>query len=447
MQNNPIENLSQSGSSTNSNPVDRIRELENQVSLLRARLKQLEDQNQVLKSRGFPDKRETLMNRILDILPVGVWLTNEDGKIINVNIAAQLIWSGAKMVGIEQYHEFKGWWLDTGEPLSAEDWPMVRAVRYGETRLNDEIEIESFDGQRKLVSNSAIPVFSGAQEISGAIVVFEDITLRKQAEVALKQYNLELEQRVRERTSALERSNKDLEDFAFVASHDLQEPLRKVMTFGRMLLGSSRERLDPNERDYIERMYNAAERMSQMLLSLLNYSRLSTRALPPQMVNLNRAVAEVLSDLEMTIHKTGGSVEVNNLPTIEAEPVQMRQLLQNLISNGLKFHKPDVPPLVKVYQVPESEEDPANGGGPDEMVTLVVEDNGIGFEAEHKARLFQPFNRLVGRHEYEGTGIGLSICRKIVESHGGEIDAFGYPGEGAKFIIRLPVQQTSNRNV
>lgn len=433
----------QSDRSIQSNQADRIRTLENQVAELQARLQVWELQNRTPRGSLFLSNQELLMNRVLDILPVGVWLTNGEGQIKQVNLAAQLIWSGAKMVGVEDHLEFKGWWFDTGEPVQPEHWPMVRAVRFGETSLNQEIEIESFDGQRKIVSNSAIPIFSRAQEIHGAIVVFEDITARKKAEIALKQANQDLERRVRERTRELERSNKNLEEFAFVASHDLQEPLRKVVAFGRLLLESSVERPSPLEREYLTRMTSAAERMSQMLYDLLNYSRLNTRAQPFQRVDLNKVLAEVLSALEVKLADTGGSVEVGELPVIEAEPVQMYQLLQNLVSNSLKFHRPQVPPQVKIYQVQGGENDPSGDTPPEGFVTFVVEDNGIGFDNANQFKLFEPFTRLVGRFEYEGTGIGLSICRKIVEGHGGKISASGCPGAGAKFTVQLPIHPTA----
>lgn len=427
------------------NPHGRIQELENESSFLNDRIKQLELENHKLHIRLSSIQRETLMLRILDILPVGVWLTDQKGKIIQVNIAAQLIWSGAKMVNVEEAHEFKGWNLSSGDALTADDWPMIRAVRYGETRLNEEIEIESFDGIRKIVSNSAIPIFSGTQAISGAIVVFEDITHRKQMENDLRDTNQELELRVSERTSALQRSNQDLEDFAFVASHDLQEPLRKVLMFGKLLTDSSVTHLTPDEVDYIERMDSAARRMSQMLTALLEYSRLNTKAQPPKQVNLEHVVAEVLVDLDTILIKTKGTVDVGLLPTIEAEPIQMRQLMQNLISNGLKFHKKNIPPVVKIYQV-ENDKGPKGDRQPDNWVTIAIEDQGIGFNEEHKERMFQPFTRLVGRSEYEGTGIGLSICRKIVDRHGGRIDVYSKLGEGAKFVIKLPKKQVSKQN-
>jgi signal transduction histidine kinase len=429
----------------NINPSGRIQDLENEGDFLLDRIKQLEIENHKLHIRLSSIQRETLMVRILDILPVGVWLTDQNGKIIQVNLAAQLIWSGAKMVNVEEDHEFKGWCLGSGAPLTADDWPMIRAVRYGETRLNEEFEIESFDGTRKIVSNSAIPIFSGTQEIGGAIVVFEDITHRKQMEKILKDTNQELELRVSERTSALQRSNQDLEDFAFVASHDLQEPLRKVLMFGKLLKDSSTTHLTHDELDYIERMNSAAKRMSQMLSALLEYSRLNTQAQPPKQVNLQHVVAEVLVDLDLILLRTKGTVEVDSLPTIEAEPIQMRQLMQNLIGNGLKFHKKNTAPVVKIYQV-ENDKALTENCQLDGMVTIVIEDQGIGFNPEHKDRMFQPFTRLVGRSEYEGTGIGLSICRKIVDRHGGKIEVYSKLGEGAKFVIMLPIKQESKQN-
>jgi light-regulated signal transduction histidine kinase (bacteriophytochrome) len=242
---------------------------------------------------------------------------------------------------------------------------------------------------------------------------------------------------VRAYAHQLEISNKDLEDFAFIVSHDLQEPLRKIQAFGKLLVEQKTYRLGNTAQDYITRMSDAATRMKSMLDDLLNYSRVSTRGQPFSRVSLNKIAEEVLGDLEVRVLETGGSVEVGELPIIEADPMQMRQLIQNLVSNALKFHKPGIRPEVIVC----AEWEDGDKSDPNTRVRLIVEDNGIGFEPQFKERIFQPFQRLHGRKEYEGSGIGLAICRKIVERHGGVIEAFGQPGEGAKFIVDLPASQ------
>ena len=228
----------------------------------------------------------------------------------------------------------------------------------------------------------------------------------------------------------IKRSNADLQEFAYVVSHDLQEPLRKITTFGGLLRTRCGEHLEENGRDYLKRMENAAVRMHELITALLSLSRISTRAQPPARVDLNETVAGVLADLELHIQETGASIEVKDLPVIRAEPVQMRQVFQNLVANALKFHRPEVPPTLRIYTVDAET-------AADEC-TIVVEDNGIGFDVKHQERIFGIFQRLHTRSEYEGTGIGLAVCRKIIERHGGTITAESEPGKGAKLIIVLP---------
>lgn len=247
-----------------------------------------------------------------------------------------------------------------------------------------------------------------------------DITARKQAEQAIRTY-----------AADLERSNRDLQDFTFIASHDLQEPLRKIRAFGDLLVSEYRLQLEEKGQDYILRMQDASQRMQAMIDDLLSYSRVTTKAQPFIEVDLNQVAREVISDLEIRIQNSGGRVELGNLPVIQADMVQMRQLLQNLVGNALKFGKPGVPPLVKVWaQLPSRQK-----------VEVFVNDNGIGFDERYLERIFQPFQRLYGRGVYEGSGIGLAICRKIVERHHGAITAKSVPGQGTCFIITLPVKQ------
>lgn len=251
-----------------------------------------------------------------------------------------------------------------------------------------------------------------------------------------------LEQRVRERTSelntantALRQSNRELEQFASVASHDLQEPLRKIEAFGDRLK-MNRETLNDQARDYLDRILSSASRMRTLINDLLSFSRVATRAQPFKPIDVGQIAREVVGDLEGRIQQVNGKVELGQLPQIEADPTQIRQLLQNLIANGLKFHRPGVLPVVRV----NARQFESNGQAP--HIELTVVDNGIGFEEQYLDRIFEVFQRLHGRNEFEGTGIGLAICRKIVERHGGAITARSKPGEGAAFIVTLPVAQT-----
>jgi two-component system sensor kinase FixL len=253
------------------------------------------------------------------------------------------------------------------------------------------------------------------------LAVLRDITGRKRAEEELKSYAARLEQ-----------SNQALQEFASIASHDMKEPLRKVISFGNLLRQKHKDSLGQTGNDYLNRMLDATQRMQSLLTSLLEYSRVTMNQEPFQEADLYDLVHEILSDLEVRIAKTGGEVHVGELPSIAADPTQMRQLFQNLIGNALKFHKPGEKPMVQVRSLSNT----------DSGCQIVVEDNGIGFEEQYLEKIFAPFQRLHGRNsQYEGTGMGLAICKKIVERHGGQITARSAPGQGAAFTVTLPAKQ------
>lgn len=245
--------------------------------------------------------------------------------------------------------------------------------------------------------------------------------------------DLEVANREMERTNIeLKRSNGELEQFASVASHDLQEPLRKVQTFGDQLERRHAEHLPEEAQDYLRRMRGASARMSVLIDDLLRFSRVTSHAKPFVTVDLDRVARDVIQDLEARVDETHGTVEIEALPAVEADATQMRQLLQNLIANALKFHRDDVPPIVRVAPAPSSQPG---------MVAIEVTDNGIGFESVYEERIFRVFERLHPRDVYGGTGIGLALCRKIAERHGGSIVGHGRPGEGATFVVTLPAAQ------
>ena len=198
--------------------------------------------------------------------------------------------------------------------------------------------------------------------------------------------------------------------------------------FGDLLLERAAN-LEMNERNYLDRMRNAAGRMRDMIEGLLQISRVATQGKPFVRVGLAHVMKEVISDFEDQIANSGGRVEVGRLPAVTGDPLQLRQLMQNLIGNALKYHSPGESPEVRIYANPL----------PDK-VQIFVEDKGIGFDPADADRIFEPFQRLVGRNEYEGSGIGLAICRRIVERHGGEIAAVSEPGLGTTFIVTLPDQ-------
>ncbi|MFZ0943157.1 MAG: PAS domain S-box protein [Syntrophobacteraceae bacterium] len=268
-----------------------------------------------------------------------------------------------------------------------------------------------------------------------------DMLERMHMEEGLRKSHDELELRVQERTAELnaymaklEQSNQALQDFASIAAHDMKEPLRKVIAFGNMLRQKYEDPLGETGNDYLNRMLGATERMQSLLAGLLDYSRVTTASKPFKEVDLSDIIGKVVSDLEVRIVKTGGEVHIGILPVISADPTQMRQLFQNLIGNALKFHKPGEKPTVRVSS--ECNEDSG--------CEIVVEDNGTGFDEQYREKIFAPFQRFHARSEYEGTGMGLAICKKIVERHGGSITAKSTPGAGSQFIVTLLVRSRMN---
>ncbi len=258
-----------------------------------------------------------------------------------------------------------------------------------------------------------------------------DITDLKETERALRSS----EEKLRQFTVQLERSNRELQDFAYVASHDLQEPLRKIVVFGERLKEKNSEALGPDALDYLDRMQKAAARMQILINDLLTFSRVTTKAHPFAPVNLAEIASEVVNDLEGRIELVKGRVELGTLPVIDAEALQMRQLLQNLIGNALKFRRPEEPPVVKV----EAQIIPDPIAPAKKLCRLTVSDNCIGFDEKYLDRIFNVFQRLHTRNEYEGTGMGLAIVRKIALYHGGDITAKSKPGAGSTFILTIPV--------
>ena len=260
----------------------------------------------------------------------------------------------------------------------------------------------------------------------------QDITERKQMEEELRRSRNELEIRVQERTAELEGKNRELQEFAFVASHDLNEPLRKIQTLGDLLKERSADRLRDEERDYVSRMAGAANRMQGLLDALLKYSRVETKGQAFSPVKLDQAAKDAAADLEVAIQKVKARVEIDPLPIVKGDPYQLRQLFQNLIANAVKYYRSEVKPVVRIY-----------GEEYNHACRIFIEDNGIGFDEKYLDKIFQPFQRLHGKNEYSGTGIGLAICRKIVERHGGTITARSTPGKGSTFIIDFPVNGTN----
>lgn len=339
-----------------------------------------------------------------------VFLTTPDGAIEAVNPAgcAMLGWSEQEILNLGRSGV-----LDINDPRLAN--AIEERQRTGRIQSRELTAIrksgEKFPVEVDSVILLADPVRS--------FVIIRDITERKRAEKELLHYAQELE-----------RSNQALQDFAFVASHDLQEPLRKIIMFNEIVRRHSGETLDHEAKEYMDRIQNAIERMQALINGLLELSQVNALGRDFTPVNLTRIVEEVVSDLEVRIQAVNGQVTIGDLPAIVADELQLRQLFQNLIGNALKFHKPGVPPEVSVsgtiIQTKIST-----------TVEIRVEDKGIGFEQQHAERIFQPFQKLHGKNEYEGTGLGLAICQKIIDRHHGTIEVRSVPGTGTTFTMHL----------
>ena len=309
-------------------------------------------------------------------------------------------------------------------------------LRTGESRIigiGRELKARRKDG-----SVFDIELAIGEMEVGGERMftgVIRNISQRKRAEAELLQFLRELRQ-----------SNEELERFASVASHDLQEPLRKVRAFGDRLKNRYSDVLGETGRDYIARMLSSTVRMQMLIDNLLSFSRIATKPRAYSRVNLNEIVAGVLADLETSIAENGARIETDELPVIEADPLEMRQLFQNLIGNAIKYRKPSVAPEVRVFVGAEPDRASETGLSDGPYCRIGVADNGIGFEPEYAERIFEIFQRLHGRDEYQGTGVGLAICRKIVDRHGGRLEGIGAKDKGATFIATLPLSQGQGGN-
>lgn len=280
--------------------------------------------------------------------------------------------------------------------------------------------------------NTAKQSPSGAAAEGESEATGEVAELRRQLDEAHK-VMWALYKELDDKNAALNDSNAELDQFATIAGHDLQEPLRKVIAFGRMLEQEHGDALGGGGRDYIDRMQGASERMLELIGDLVRYARVTSQAKSFEPTDLIDLAESVVSDLGEQIRREKGTVEIGALPTVDVDTVQMRQLFQNLISNALKFHHPDRRPVVKVDAKTRE----------DGTVQLTVSDNGIGFKPKFSARVFEPFRRLHGQGKYEGTGMGLAIVRKIARRHGGDVEVLSEPDVGSTFVVTLPAPETA----
>ncbi len=294
------------------------------------------------------------------------------------------------------------------------------------------LEIRHRDGHTTPVLYNAAVYRDGHGAVAGVFAAARDITERRRAEAALKEANETLERRVAERTAELVQSNKDLEQFAYLASHDLQEPLRQVAGFGDLMRQRYMDTLDDRGRQYLSYMIEGARRMSTLVRALLDYSRVGRSNRKPEPVPADNALSSALFSLRTAIEESAAVVVHDPLPTVLADPVELGQVFQNLIGNALKFRRMEIRPEIHIGC--------RQRGGTCEFW---VKDNGIGISADMYEKAFEIFQRLHGQGRYPGTGIGLAICKKIVEHHGGRIWIESTVGEGSTFFFTFPAAKES----
>ena len=394
---------------------DEISELYKQILLMQANItyqtQELSDSEEVNRTLV-----ETLVDAVITINEVGIVTT------FNPGAEKMFLWKASEIIG----ENIKV--LIPHPHFSKHDYYLKKHHDTKETYVIDEtreLEAKRKDGSIFPIELSVTKMTLGNKAYFNGVI--RDITERK-----------DHEQQILAREKSLLRSNQELEKFAYIASHDLQEPLRKVQAFSDRLQTKYSSQLGETGQDYINRMTNAASRMRTLINDLLSFSRVSTEARPFEPVDLNQVLLDVLSDLEILIKETGAIVTHPTLPCIDADPLQIRQLFQNLIGNAIKFHQKDIKPKVDIMF--KLEETTDIDGLYSEMCILTFKDNGIGFEEEFNDKIFDVFQRLHNRTEFEGTGVGLAICRKIVQRHGGVINAKAKLNEGATFTFSLRVQ-------
>jgi chemotaxis family two-component system sensor kinase Cph1 len=405
---------------------ERVRRL---VQALTVHQVELEMQNEELRqAQANLEKLKDKYVDLYDFAPVGYLTLNDQGLIVEANLTA------TRLLGTERNKLLKklfSHFVCKGD-LDSYHFCFKRLLAT-QSQEKCELKLKRNDGTEFFAELEAVPVEDGTGESRLFRAILSDISERKRAEEELKNAHDELEQRVKARTeelqlsnAALEHSNADLQQFAYVASHDLQEPLRNVVNCLQMLEQDYKSRLDANADRYIQYAVDSTVQMKDLILGLLAYSRVTTKGKLPELTDCEQILERALNNLSLAITESGSVVTHDALPKIFADDTQMLQVLQNLIQNAIRF-RGDNPPQIHLSAVKNRNE-----------WIFSIKDNGIGIESRHLDRIFVIFQRLHKRDKYDGTGIGLAIVKKIVERHGGRIWVESEPGEGATFYFTIP---------
>jgi PAS domain S-box-containing protein len=366
------------------------------------------DVTEIRRSQKEAEEQGRRLKLILDNTPVAIGITDERGGVVVDNGVLRRIWRGdPSLKGIIDYGRCRAWWPETGEPVRPEEWPAARALK-GEASTAT-LDIERFDGSRGALIVSATPIKDADGRVTGTVWTNQDITDLRRTEQDLK------------------RSNAELQQFAYVASHDLQEPLRMVTNYLQLIERRVGGDLDETSKTYMGFAVEGARRMKAMIDDILTYSRVESKGGGLDQVDMENVLSVVLKDLSLAISESGASITHDPLPTVMADRGQMVLLLKNLIGNAIKYRS-EAAPQVHV-----------SARRSDGEWVFSIEDNGIGIDPKYGDKLFKMFSRLHTRDEYPGTGMGLAIAKKIVERHGGRIWFESEPGMGSAFHFSIPL--------
>jgi signal transduction histidine kinase len=353
------------------------------------------------------------LRSILDTLPVGIIVTDEEGTVVDTNQISEGMWKDSAYPEVgNPFSEHRVYRTESDEELRPEDWPMERALK-GERVDREEVDIENPDGSITTMMISSAPIEFEKGIRGGAVGAFMDIT------------------RIKDMERKLERSNSDLQQFASIASHDLREPLRMVMNYLELIDKRYSDKLDDQGREFMGFALDGAKRMESMIDNILLLSQVESSFALETPVDLHEVLATATQNLSLAIKDTGTVITTDPLPTIMAERSRMLQLIQNLIFNAIRFRSEE-PPRIHIF----------TGKQPGRWL-LGVSDNGIGIDPADHERIFQLFKKASNTKEYPGTGIGLALCKKIVEHYGGNIWVESEIGKGSTFFITLPSTRTN----
>lgn len=397
----------------------------------------MQDTTQRVLARERLEAEKMRFLTLLETIPNTAWTTDPDGKLTFINQR----WYDYTGQSVEE--TFNGGWevATHSDDLPAATEKMSHSLKTGEP-YTTEYRLKRADGTYRWHLARATTMRDETGAIASWLGTITDIHEQKQIQVRLDELVRRRTQQLETSVYELQRSNENLQQFAYVASHDLQEPLRKIQSFGDILKKRYELQLGDGA-DYLSRMQLAAKRMSVLIEDLLTYSRITTRQQATGEVMLDNVLRTVLNNLELRIKESSASIAVEPLPVVRGDASQLTQLFQNLLSNAVKFQKPGIHPVIRIattkINATEIPADPNLRQETGMYHRIDVSDNGIGFEEKYLDRIFEVFQRLHGKSQYTGTGIGLAICKKVAVNHGGIITATSQPGEGATFNVYLPV--------